>query len=224
MPKIARPWSAVVTTRRAARGLDLAIGELEQLFQVDLAVAIPVDDLRQTGKGRLRGIDRGLFLAFEVAVLVGVGGLELLLEDAAGLLGRGVAVFDVDVEPDLSDGELDVAVGELPDLRSLRQGPAGFHPDRRPAGSLGREGDVERQVDRRPGEELSQLVRVQRVVAVRIGAGEGVRVDRELGGRQLVVGPSRYVALSLVIFLEQEPGRPKRRLTGDQLDDRREAR
>ena len=170
----------------------------------------------------MRGIDRGLFLAFEVAVLVGVGGLEPLLEDAAGLLGRGVSVFDVDVEPDLSDGELDVAVGELPDLGSLRQDAAGFHPDRRSAGSLGREGDVERQVDRRPGEELSQLVRVERVVAVRIGAGEGVRVDRELGGRELVVGPSRYVALSLVILLEQEPGRPKRRLTGDQLDDRRE--
>ena len=85
----------------------------------------------------MRGVDRGQFLAFEVAVLVGVGGLEPLLEDAAGLLGRGVSVVDVDVEPHLSDGELDVAVGELPDLGSLRQGPAGVHPDRRPAGSLG---------------------------------------------------------------------------------------
>ena len=73
-------------------------------------------------------------------------------------------------------------------------------------------------------EEFSQLVNYQRVVAVRIGAGEGIRVDRELAGRKLVVGPSRYVALSLVIFLEQEPGRPKRRLTGDELDDRRQRR
>ena len=79
MPKIARPWSAVVTTRRARAAPVWLFGEVEQLFQIDLAVAIAVDDLSQSGKRRLRCIDRGLFLAFEIAVLVGVGGLELLL-------------------------------------------------------------------------------------------------------------------------------------------------
>ena len=151
MPKIARPWSSVVSDQSPAGGLDLAIGEVDQLLQIELAVAIPVDDRGEAGQRRLRGIDRGQLLALEVAVLVGVGGLELLLEDAAGLLGRGVAVVDVDVEPDLSDGELDVAVGEPPDLDSLRHVSAGLArgPSTRPAASAERvTSSVE--VDRRP--------------------------------------------------------------------------
>ena len=122
-----------------ARGLDLTIDKREQLFQVDLAVAIAVDHLRKTGKRRLGGIDRGQFLAFQIAVFVDVGGLELLLEDAAGKIGGGVAVVDLDVEPDLSDGKLDVAGGELPDLAPLGKSPPAFHPTVAWPAGLGRE-------------------------------------------------------------------------------------
>ena len=184
MPKIARPWSAVVTTRRARAASLWRSANVDQLFQVDLAVAIPVDDLRQAGQRRLRGIDRGLFLAFEVAVLVGVGGLEPLLEDAAGLpRPRRAAVFDVDIEPYLPDGELDVAVGEPPDLRPFGRAPPASDPGRRLAGSVGRKGDVERQVDRRPGEEFSQLVqcRAHRRCSCRRAAKASGSIANSLG-------------------------------------------
>ncbi len=134
----------------------------------------------------------------------------------------GVAVFDVDVEPDLADRELDIAVGEPPDLRPFgKSPPVSTRAFAWPAAS-GPKRDIEREVDRRPAEQLAQFVGIERIVAVLVGAGEGVRVDRELGRRQLAVRPSRYVAFALVVFLEQEPGRPKRRLAGDQLDHRRQ--
>ena len=68
------------------------------------------------------------------------------------------------------------------------------------------------------GEELSQLVRVERPFPFLSAPRERVRVDRKLLGRELVVLPSRDVVLGFVILLEQKPGRPKRRLSRDQLE------
>ena len=66
---------------------------------------------------------------------------------------------------------------------AVPRAPSGVQADvRRAAGSLEREDDVERKVDRRPDKEFSHLIRIKRVVAVRIGAREGVRVDREFSG------------------------------------------
>ena len=121
-----------------------------------------------------------------------------------------------------ADRELDVAVGELPDLGSLWQGPAWFRPDRRVAGSIGRECDVERQVDRKVGEELAQLADVERLVAVGVGAGEGVCVDRKLVLRKLVVGPSRAGRLlPLSYFLSKSRAGRSDDSPADQLDHRR---
>ena len=183
----------------------------------------PVDDLGQAGKERLRGVDRGQLLALEVAVLVGVGDLESCREDAASILGRGVSVLDVDIKPDLSDGELNVAVGDLTDLDPFGATPPASDAGRWSVRSLGREGHLELEVDRRPREELSELVRIECIVAVLVGGGEGVRGrSRTRPSESLPSGLPGTFGSALVIFLEQEPGRSERRLTGDQLDDRRE--
>ena len=95
----------------APRGLGLAVDEVVQLLGVELAVAVAVEELEEAGQGRGVVLVLGQLGLLEVAVLVGVGGLELGREGPPGVVGRAGAVVDVDVQADLADGDLDVAVG-----------------------------------------------------------------------------------------------------------------
>ena len=61
----------------------------------------------------------------------------------------------MEVDPDLADDELGIAVREPPKLRSLGQYTTRGDLGRGLAASLGRKFDLERQVDRRLRQEFS---------------------------------------------------------------------
>ena len=203
-------------TRRPRAASILAIGE-RRAAPSDKSCLSPSRSITSASpaSGDCGRIDRGELLAFEVAVLVRVGGLEPLRENAPDL-ARGVRPSSTRTSTRTCPiSDLDVAVSNLANLDPLRpESRPSAGTNRRRGRSLRREGDIERQVDRQPPEELSQLVECR---ASRPGSCRPRRThpDRSRTPRVRACCPGfpECRLLRLVVLLEQEPRRPKRRLT-----------
>ena len=195
-----------------------------QLARVELAVTVSVEGAEEAAQGRGLAVVAGQFRLFDVAILIGVRGSELGPEGLAGRVGRPRAVVDVDIEPNQADVDLDHALGELPDLEPARRAAVvAADPGHGTTRGVGREGHVEDRVAWGLREVFAEILGIERAVPAGVGRGECLGRDGELLGRELRVGLAGPLARPGVVLLEQQPDQPRRRLSGDQLDDRRHA-